>query len=52
MDILAALSQEEAKWKKQASMAQQQLDTVARNKRYRFVSGHSDGSARHDQAGA
>jgi hypothetical protein len=28
MDILAALSQEEAKWKKQASMTQQQLDTV------------------------
>ena len=28
MDILAALRQEEAKWKKQASAAQQQLDTV------------------------
>ena len=28
MDILVALRQEEAKWKKQASAAQQQLDTV------------------------
>ena len=28
MDILTALKQEEAKWKKQASVAQQQLDTV------------------------
>ena len=28
MDILAALRQEEAKWKKQASVAQQQLNTV------------------------
>lgn len=28
MDILAALRQEEAKWKKQVSTAQQQLDTV------------------------
>ncbi len=28
MDILAALRQEEAKWKKQANAAQQQLDTV------------------------
>ena len=28
MDILEALRQEEAKWKKQAAAAQQQLDTV------------------------
>jgi hypothetical protein len=28
MDILAALRQEEEKWKKQVSAAQQQLDTV------------------------
>jgi len=28
MDILAALKQEEAKWEKQVSAAQQQLDTV------------------------
>ena len=28
MDILTALRQEEAKWKKQVSVAQQQLDTV------------------------
>jgi hypothetical protein len=28
MNILAALRQEEAKWKKQVSAAQQQLDTV------------------------
>jgi hypothetical protein len=28
MNILAALRQEEAKWKKQSSVAQQQLDTV------------------------
>jgi hypothetical protein len=28
MDILAALRQEEAKWKKQASVAQQRLDNV------------------------
>jgi predicted nucleic acid-binding Zn-ribbon protein len=28
MDILAALRQEEEKWKKQANAAQQQLDTV------------------------
>ena len=28
MDILAALRQEEAKWKKQVSEARQQLDTV------------------------
>ncbi len=28
MDILAALRQEEAKWKKQVSTAQQQLETV------------------------
>ncbi len=28
MDILAALRQEEAKWEKQASAAQQQLETV------------------------
>ena len=28
MDILAALRQEEEKWKKQASVAQQQLDAV------------------------
>ncbi len=28
MDILAALKQEEAKWKKQVSTAQQQLETV------------------------
>jgi hypothetical protein len=28
MDILAALKQEEAKWEKEVSAAQQQLDTV------------------------
>jgi hypothetical protein len=28
MNILAALRQEEAKWKKQSSVARQQLDTV------------------------
>jgi hypothetical protein len=43
MDILAALKQEEAKWEKEVSAAQQQLDTV--RAAIKLLSGMSSGKA-------